>query len=456
MASVPRVSAARSKKLRSTSLLGRIARRVLIAAASACLLLLSQPGAMAAQAPDYVLGPQDKLRLKVYEWRTTMNAVFEWTSLNEEFTIGPSGALSLPLLGEIPAAGLTTSQLARSLGESLKLRIGLAEAPNIAVEIVQYRPFYIIGAVNRPGEYPYRPELTVLQALSIAGGLLGTGEAGLRLGREIIQSAGESQYSEAEANGLLARKARLEAELKGLDRIAFPPELDARKNDASIATIMRQEITIFEARRNALRTEIEVLERLKGFLEKGMESLEAQLKAQQRERDLMRKELEGVASLVGRGLAPNTRQYELERAVARLEVDRLRLETEFLRAKQDISRTEVAIVEARNKVSNEAAANLRETQTKLEQAVAKVGTAQQLLHESRYTFPQLLAARRQDSQSQPVYRVVRRSGAQAQEIVVAESTRLEPGDTLKVELPLPDLLAPTPPAQAARTGTLTR
>jgi protein involved in polysaccharide export with SLBB domain len=400
--------------------------------------MLTQIPPAGAQQTEYKLGPQDRVRLKVYEWRSTINAVYEWSSLNAEFTVGASGSLSLPLLGEVPAAGATVSAVSRAIGEGLKNRIGLAEVPNIAVEVVEYRPFYISGAVNKPGKYPYQPDLSVLQALSVAGGLAGSGETGARLTREIIASQGDSQYSEAEANGLLARKARLEAQLQNADKIQFPPELEQRKADPAVATVMRQELAIFEAQRSAQKTEVEALEQLKVFLAKGVASLEAQVKEQQRERELTRKELEGVASLVSRGLAAAPRQLELERLASRMEGDRLRLETELLRARQDISRADISLIEARNRRTNEASANLREAQTRLEQSIVRMETAERLLRESSVTFPSLLAMRRSGGKSQPVYRIVRRVDGQTKEMTVSETAPVEPGDTLKVEIPLPE------------------
>jgi polysaccharide biosynthesis/export protein len=405
--------------------------------AALILACLAQTAGAGAQQTEYRLGPQDKLRLKVYEWRNTINAVYEWTSLNEEFIIGASGTLSLPLVGEVPASGVTTSALSRTIGTALKDRIGLAEAPNIAVEVVEYRPFFITGAVNKPGKYPFQPDLTVLQAVSVAGGLVGSGETGARLAREVIAGQGESLYSEAEANGLLARKARLEAQLQNADKVQFPPELEQRKNDPAVATVMRQEFAIFEAQRTAVKTEVEALEQLKAFLGKSVASLEAQLKEQQRERELTRKELDGVTSLVSRGLAAAPRQLELERLASRMEGDRLRLETELLRARQDISRAEISLIEVRNRRTNEAAAGLRETQTRLEQSIVKMETAERLLRDSSITYPSLLAGRR-GGKSQPVYRVVRRTDGQIKETSVAETAPLEPGDTLKVEIPLPE------------------
>jgi hypothetical protein len=180
-----------------------------------------------------------------------------------------------------------------------------------------------------------------------------------------------------------------------------------------------------------------------------VESLEAQTKAQERERDLTKKELENIASLVSRGLAASPRQIELERLMSRMEGDRLRLQTELLRTKQDISRADLSIVEARNRLSNEIAASLRETQTRLEQAIVRISTADRLLYDSRVTYPNMLTARqRPDSKLKPIYRIVRRVDGQVKELSASENMAVEPGDTLTVEMPLPESAVMPLPQQA--------
>ena len=418
-----------------------LAARFISAILAALLLGLLLAGPAAAQGGDYKLGAQDRVRLLVYEWRATVDTVFAWSSLNAEFTVGASGTISLPILGEVKAAGSTTSELAQAIGERLKTAIGLAAAPSIGVEVVTYRPFYIMGGVNKPGEYPFRPGLTVLQALSVAGGLLGTGESGQRTGRDAIQSRGELQQSAAEIVAFLARKARLEAEMKNAEKIQFPPELEQRKTEPAIAIAQAQEQTIFETRRSALRTEIAALEQLKTFLDKEVDSIQAQVKTQAEERDLMKKELANVASLVSRGLAPATRQLEMERAISRMEGDRLRLESTLLTAKQNISRTDISIIEARNRRSNEVAAELRETQNRLDLAANRYNTSERLLYESQFATPQPGRA----GKGALTFTIVRN----AKDIPASESTAVEPGDTVKVELPVPEGmgLAPVrPPA----------
>ncbi len=75
----------------------------------------------------------------------------------------------MPLLGLIQAAGSSTGQLAAVIAQALQ-KNGLILQPSVAVEVTAYRPFYILGEVSRPGQYPFRPDMTVLTAISIAGG----------------------------------------------------------------------------------------------------------------------------------------------------------------------------------------------------------------------------------------------------------------------------------------------
>lgn len=107
---------------------------------------------------DYVLGPGDKMRL----------IVFGETDLSGEFTIDGSGFVRLPLIGQVRAAGYTSQQLEAAIGGALAQ--GYLKQPRVSVEVSTYRPFYIIGAVNRPGQYPYVDHMNALNAIALAGG----------------------------------------------------------------------------------------------------------------------------------------------------------------------------------------------------------------------------------------------------------------------------------------------
>ena len=94
--------------------------------------------------------------------------VFGEDSLSREFAVTPQGDLAFPLLGDLSVIGLTVGDLQD------QLRTGLGEGylndPRVTVEVLNYRPFFILGEVSNAGEYPFRDGLTVLQAVAQAGG----------------------------------------------------------------------------------------------------------------------------------------------------------------------------------------------------------------------------------------------------------------------------------------------
>jgi len=111
-----------------------------------------------SSAASYILGPNDRIRLKVYGE----------TDISGEYEIDNTGQVSIPLAGHIRAAGATTRQLEKSIASALSK--GIVRDPRVNVEIAQYRPYYILGEVKKSGEYPYRHGLTVMDAVASAGG----------------------------------------------------------------------------------------------------------------------------------------------------------------------------------------------------------------------------------------------------------------------------------------------
>jgi len=387
----------------------------------------------AALAEEYSLGPRDKIRLKAFEWRATLDQVIEWKALNDEFTVGANGMVSIPVAGEVKAAGLGVDELANSIAERLRTTMGVGRAPHLAVEVVQFRPFYIVGDVEKPGEYPYRPGLTVLKAVSIAGGLR-RGPDAVRLIRDAISIRGELNVHGAQTISLVARQSRYQAELNDAEAIAFPNELTSTP-EPTAALAMQQERQIFDARREALATQRQALNQLKRYLEQEIVSLEAQIKTEDVQISLVKKELQNIAGLVERGLSAAPRQLLLERTIAQIEGDRLRVGTALLKARQEISRTDIALLELKNNRANEAARELREVQSKIDEVRRKTATSRRLLQETEGVASKSLIANAPDSKVQPIYAIVREKVPEEFEQQALESTVFGPGDTIKVEVP---------------------
>jgi polysaccharide export outer membrane protein len=126
-----------------------------------------RPASMAAPAAapaalrqdfGYHLDAGDRLRVVVYGQQ----------DLSNSYAIDASGSITMPLIGQVPARGRTPSVLARQI--AAKLRSGYIRDPSVAVEVESYRPFFILGEVAAPGQYPYVPNMTVESAVAIAGG----------------------------------------------------------------------------------------------------------------------------------------------------------------------------------------------------------------------------------------------------------------------------------------------
>ncbi|MER8743744.1 polysaccharide biosynthesis/export family protein [Mesorhizobium sp. LNJC405B00] len=412
-------------------------RRWFLTMASASLAAATA-GLQPSAAAEYLLGPQDKVRLKVYEWRASRDVIFEWTSLNDAFVVGADGTLFLPFVGQIRAQGTAPGDLARAIGDRLMQKMGLGRQPDVAVEIVQYRPFYIVGNVKAPGEFPYRPGLTVLQAVGIAGGLPIREDDISRLGREVISGQGEVGLLALNNVSLLGRKARLEAELASSDEISFPAELKVRASNQTVASTMDQERRIFAIRKDALTTQLRSLNDLREFLEKELDSLGQQLTFHDKQIELVQKELASVSTLVAKGLAVAPRELSLEGTVAQMQGDRLAAETSLLRVRQEISKTDIEILDLGNRHASEVAESLRETQMQLNEVTSKADTAVQLLHETEIAVPALLALRQRSESAKPVFKIVRTTDSSTAELPAEETTPIEPGDTVKVEIPSPE------------------
>ena len=148
--------------------LGSLRRTLAAFAVSGFLLAGCTIGSIPAEeAPMVVLAPGEGSLL---EAGTRLRIiVFNETNLSGEFVVDTSGNVSLPLLGNIPAAGTNAKTLSTRIEDGLK-RDGYMREPRVAVEIMSFRPFYVLGEVKLPGEFIYTNGMTALSAVARAGG----------------------------------------------------------------------------------------------------------------------------------------------------------------------------------------------------------------------------------------------------------------------------------------------
>ena len=124
----------------------------------ASVLEANAPTETAVLDDSYLLGPGDELNI----------VVFNHEDLSGKFFVSEAGTISLPLIGEIRAARRTANAVRQDYSDHLAN--GFLVNPNVSANISLYRPFFIIGGVEKPGAYPYQSGMSILHAIALAGG----------------------------------------------------------------------------------------------------------------------------------------------------------------------------------------------------------------------------------------------------------------------------------------------
>lgn len=388
-----------------------------------CLVTVMPHGVAAATLESsYKLGAADKLRIYVHEW----------PALTGEFSVGYDGKLSLPLIGELAAAGMGTSDLAAAISKRLQTQQELNSLPNTSVEVTQYRPFYILGGVERPGEYPYRPGMTILNAMSIAGGIYRPPEMnGWSLQHDAIQAAGDAQSLTTRRYELLAREARLKAEADQLDTVTFPP-LPAEPGTES--TFAMQERLLFEARQQQFRKEVNSIGQSIKLYQDEIQSLQAQIDGEAKQIATVQRELDDARASVARGVSPTSRVLPLERTIAEVQTRQGEHETAIIRAKQQINEAQQKLASAGDTRRAKAITDLETTQGELKELTQRYETAQRILLGAAAGTVYLHDKLTKSQTPNVNYTIVRPEGGEMRERDASETTTVEPGDVIKVRL----------------------
>ncbi len=363
-------------------------------------------------AGDYKLGISDKVKIKVQEW----------PDLAGEYTVNPDSVVSLPLIGNINVVGLNLNDLAREISDRLQRRSEGAERAFAAVEIAQYRPFAILGDVQKPGQYPYRPGLTVLEAISVAGGYYRPELGILGLG-----ASSDITSQSAKLNRLTAREARLSAAIDGREDIPLPPEF-AKKN----AAIMKSEQAALALETEMKRIEQAGLETIKSLYQNEIGSLRGQVEALSQEKESIGTQLNQLRAMAAKGLALSPTMFALERSFAQVSNEQLSAETAIVKAKENISLAEQRVTELRQQRRRAATGELEKTRDDILDARTKIMAATQVLGMGQTSAPGDARERSSQNAQRPSFTILRKEGEARREIVADEMTLVAADDVIKI------------------------
>lgn len=414
--------------------------RTILAAAA---LALSAALAAAAPAEPERIRPGDTLSLRVVELRRDTGEPYAWEPVGGDYVVGPDGAVSPPFVGRVTVAGETPEAAGEAIARRLQEAVGLAETPSASVQVTGRRPVYVAGAVEAPGAVDWRPGLTVLQAVALAGGRP-RGESGFaRFERDSIQARGQLRALAVSLDSQFARRARLRAEIDGAETIDFPETL-AGRGTPEARSLMEEERLIFRTRREGQRRRVTADRDLIAMLEDKIDSLEAQSALKEEQLSLIREDVESARTLVEKGLQTAGRSRELERRLAEYESRQIALGRSVTDAEVRIAETRQRLIDRERRLRDEAAVALRETQDRIDRTRSRIATQRRLAREAEITAPARLAAATEEAaragRAAARYEILREGedGATAARDA-GETDRLRPGDTLRVRpAPLPD------------------
>jgi len=390
-----------------------------VAAVLSCLLA---SGTVIA-AEDYIVRIDDKLKIKI----------FQFPELSGEYTVSTSGTVLIPPIGEVPVAGSSAIDISNQISKRF-IGAGISNKPGATVEVLQSRPIYVLGDVQRPGEYTYRPGVTVLQAVTLAGGWFRLNDPGLmRLDREAITLTGDMRTLFRRYYNLVAERARLNAELAMKTDVVFPADLTRRAGeDRTLVEFLEDERLILNLNVGQLTKQLNSLNDSHGLYQKQLEAISRQILASKEQSQSVKKELDEVKGLFARGLTPITRQMGLERMLAQLEMAEQGYQTLMLRTQQELTQLDQRTFDLKSDRQAKLNLELRRNRLDLAEVAVKIDTDRNLMTEARVTVPSLTSSLSDMVEGRNLT-IVRVLDGKAVTIDAEETSELYPGDVLKVK-----------------------
>lgn len=396
----------------------RYVRRAAWLAVFICLLLAGRATTPAsAQEPEYVVSSGDVLRVTVYG-----NA-----GLSGSFPIGTDGTIGYPPLGNVPVSGKRIDEVRQAIDSGLKLHIA---NPSVAVVVETYAPVFIVGEVQRPGGYAFRPGMIALELFALGGGqkeVLSQGEnAGMRL------SGLRQDYADlvVQLLGQDVKRVRLEAELNGQPFNYLPGEEIGTPDPRIVRQVVEAERTLFELRRTALAGELKSLQQQKiSYLEE-IDTLEKSGKLRDGELALLDEDVKVARTMVERGLTPKTQLRDKQREISATNRDVLEFGSFLARARQNLTVIEGRLASLRDQRRGEAAADLREVNLDILRLRRKMSYSLQAMAEAG------IALEKKDGSRQAAFRfsAVRLIDGKYREVDVGQTDPVRAGDILRVSL----------------------
>ena len=339
---------------------------------------------------EYHLDSGDRVRARFLDR-------YDKADLNGDYVIDAKGQLRLPRLGTFQARSATTSELEQAVRASVEKQG--EKLGTFSIELVECRPFYVSGLVNRPGPYAYTAGLTVLHAVAVAGGVYRSPAISIA---EAMRERGRLADTLEQLKLHLARRARLVAERDNAPVIPVPRQLAALDRAQADAFIAREQTALDRTREVAAR-ESASLGRFISLTRDETESYETQLIAMNARLKEQDKFFKSIQQLHDQRLVNQHRFVEVLTAMDLVERDKQRAEASLARAKATLEKADRDL----SMLSLERGARIAKELAAVEAEVARLTTA---VEEGRNAVGglEMLSGRQTSSVA---YRIMRRDHA---------------------------------------------
>jgi polysaccharide export outer membrane protein len=377
--------------------------------------------ARAADDGGYRAGVGDTLNVVVYGE----------DKLSGRFRVSPAGTISYPLVGEVSVADLSTIEIGRKIAAVLAERIPANGLPS--VEIVEYAPVFVLGNVDKPGPYQYRPGMTVLELVALGGGERRAASSETVM-LQIISAEQELVDLRIARWSEMVRKTRVRAEIAG-------QEFDGKETITGgelVAASTRQaavdnEVSLFRVRRTILAEQNKALAAQRASYDQEIASLEEGIKLHDEELRLLEQEVGTQQGLYDKGLAVQPRLLAVKRELSATRRNALELRSFLARAHQRQLEVDQKIAELRDQWVRENATMLAELDISTARRDERIGSLVATLGELRGQASSTRAAARRTTN----YSVTRQEEGRYVTRPIGELDAITPRDILRIDVPGP-------------------
>ncbi|MCW2285381.1 polysaccharide export outer membrane protein [Rhodoblastus acidophilus] len=399
----------------------------------ASLLICAGPDGSAAapDRPPYRIHPGDVIEV----------SVAGLPELNMRNRVQPDGAVAFPLIGALTVAGLSTEELRQAVQARFARKVYRRRSPDgrellvviqrdeVSAAVADYRPVYVDGDVARPGEIPYRPEMTVRQAVALAGGV---DQAAWKSANPVMDMASyKAEYDTlcVEMTKAEAQVARIEGELKGAQRLDMNPSGDAppRTVDAHMIQIendiMQARALDYAREQDFLRDSINQLSSRTAVLQSRQRDEEEAAKADN-------EDLRRMVELLKMGNVANPRVLEARRALLFSQTRALQVTDGLLQLQKQSADLTRQLQHLQDDRKTGLLKELKEARAALAETRIKRDAAQEKLKLTSTARSQLLA----DDNSRLEIRLARETKGRVSTMNVDRDTQLTPGDVVEIKI----------------------